>query len=172
MISQPPAWGLTLAYSLHLLATVAWLGSMVLVDILFVPSARLELTEADTHKLVARLQKTLGWVGWMCLGVLGATGMFQMSAHPSYQGFLAIENTWSVAIFSKHLVVLVMVAAQGYLTWGLAPLRRRLEWLRGNAADGDDPGLRQVERRERAVRWVNLGLALVVLILTALARSS
>ncbi len=171
-MESSPAWGLTLAYWLHMLATVAWLGGLATLGILVIPNARKLLNTNDYTLFLEKVQSRLQQVGWFSLAVLTGTGMFQMSAHPSYEGFLAIENAWSVAILAKHGVVVLMVAISAYNTWGLTPALRRLALMRAAGKDLEPDLLNRLQKQEDRLLILNGVLSVVVLLLTAVARAS
>jgi hypothetical protein len=95
-----------------------------------------------------------------------------MSAHPSYQGLLSVNNAWSASILAKHLVILAMLAVAGYQTWILQPEidRHALRIARGAAEPS--PQLDPLLRRQRRWARLNLVLSIAVLALTALARTA
>lgn len=167
-----PDFALALAYWLHILATVTWIGGLMALAVLVIPAARRTLQPIDYAALLGRVQSNLQRVGWLSLAVLVGTGLFQMSAHPAYEGFLAISNTWAVAILIKHLVIGLMVLAGGYLTWGVMPALQRIALQR--AAGGTVNAARDAElrKRESLVLTLNLVLSIVVLLLTAIARAA
>ncbi len=164
-----PEWGLIIAYWLHMLATVVWLGSLAALALLVLPSARRALDELAYASFLEMLQRRLDPIAWLCLAVLVATGMFQMSANPNYSGLFAIDNPWAVAILVKHLVIGGMVAASAYQTWGILPELRRIA-LR-QAKGMETPELARLHKREASLLAANLILAGIVLALTAVARS-
>ena len=167
-----PDFALALAYWLHILATVTWIGGLMALAVLVIPAARRTLQPIDYAALLGRMQSNLQRVGWLSLAVLVGTGLFQMSAHPAYKGFLAISNTWAVAILIKHLVIGLMVLAGGYLTWVVMPALQRIALQR--AAGGTVNAARDAElrKRESLVLTLNLVLSIVVLLLTAIARAA
>lgn len=167
-----PNWGLALAYWLHMLATVTWLGGLATLAILVIPNARKMLNADDYARFLEKMQSRLQQVGWFSLAVLTGTGMFQMSAHPSYEGFLAIENNWSVAILAKHAVVALMVVVSAYNTWGLTPALRRLALMRTAGKDLQADAIKRLQKQEDLLLILNGGLSVVVLLLTAVARAS
>jgi uncharacterized membrane protein len=166
----PPFWALSLVYWLHMLATVAWIGGLAAMVLLVLPAARRSLDTSAYAALLAAIQRRLDPLGWISLLLLVGTGLFQMSASPNYQGFLAISNRWAAAILVKHLVFFVMVGVSTYLTWGLLPRLGRvaLRQSRGLVA----PEAEQLQRRETSLMRLNLVLGAVVLALTAIARAS
>ena len=161
-------WVLALAYWLHLIATVLWIGGLTALGLLVMPAARRTLQPADFSRLLAEIQKRLDPLGWFCLAVLAGTGMFQLSANPNYQGFLQIESTWGIAILVKHILFFGMAALSAYLTWGLLPAMRRAALRQAK----DPAEAAHLEQRNLRLLRLNLILSLLILALTALARAS
>jgi uncharacterized membrane protein len=166
----PSAFALAAAYWLHMLATVSWIGGLVSLALIVIPAAQRTLDAGAYAQFLGRVQERLQQVGWMSLMVLGATGMFQMSANPNYGGFLAIENRWATAILAKHAAVLLMVVVSAYVTWGLFPQLKRTAILRAAKKPVDEDAEKQLLARERLMLRLNLVLAVIVLALTAWAR--
>lgn len=172
MTSAMPTWVLTLAYWLHMLATVVWIGGLAALAVLVMPAARKSLSPEAYQAFLGPLQQRLQWLGWLCLAVLIATGMFQMSASPNYEGLLAIRNDWAVAILAKHIAIGAMVLVSAYLTWGLGPELKRLALRQAHNVQGSAVEAERLHRKERTLFMLNLVLSIVVLALTAWARSS
>lgn len=169
-MSATPYWAISVAYWLHMLATVVWIGGMAALTILVLPAARAALPEERYPAFLQALQRRLDPLAWTSLIVLLATGMFQMSANPNYSGFLAIDNRWAVAILVKHLVFFGMTGVSAYLTWGLLPRLKRAALRRSRGLDA--PEASRLQRQEMLLVRVNLILAVFVLALTALARAA
>jgi uncharacterized membrane protein len=165
-----PLWALSLAYWLHMLATIVWIGGLATLALLVLPAARQRMPAGELASFLHQLQTRLDPLAWLSLAVLTATGLFQMSANPNYQGFLAFSNLWARAILVKHLAFLLMVGFSAYLTWGLLPALRRAAMLR--ARGQSLPGVEQLQRRELWLVRLNLILGVIILGLTALARAS
>ncbi len=153
-----------------MLATVVWIGSLAALSLLILPVARRTLDRAAFSAFLGGLQQRLDPLAWMSLVVLLGTGMFQMSANPNYSGFLAIRGQWAIAILTKHLLFLGMMALSAYVTWGLLPELRRnaLRQASGQAA----PGAEKLVQRELTLMRVNLILGVIILLLTAIARAA
>jgi uncharacterized membrane protein len=169
-MTPPSTWALSLAYWLHMLATVAWIGGLVTLSVLVLPAARQSLDDKAYASLLARLRRRLDPLSWACLIVLAATGMFQMSANPNYQGFLAFDNSWAIAILAKHLVFLAMIGVSAFLTWGVIPRLQRAALLASRGQEA--PEAQRWQRQEKQLLRLNLVLGVLVLALTALARVS
>lgn len=165
MIQSPV---LTAAYALHMAATAVWIGALFSLALLLPGSLR--HLDGDVARGVQRraLRRFLP-LAWLCLAVFAATGLTQMSANPRYEGLLAIDNSWSIAILVKHILVAAMAGLLAWQTWGLVPAMDR-------AALGLDPRgepLRlRLERRAQMATTLSLTLGLLVLVLTAVARTT
>ncbi len=164
-----PTWALTLAYGLHMVATVVWIGGLAALALFVLPAGRKSLDGAAYAGFLASLQRRFDPLAWFSLAVLAGTGMFQMSASPNYQGFLAIENRWAVAILTKHVLFLGMAGVSAYLSWGLLPALRRMAMLQARA---DPEQVHRLQQQERLLLQVNLILGFLVLALTAIARAA
>lgn len=165
-----PDLALSITYWLHMLATVVWIGSLAALVLLVLPTAQRALEPKAYANLLDAFQRRLDSIGWFCLVVLTGTGLFQMSASRNYQGFLAIDNRWAVAILLKHIVFLVMVGVSAYLTWGLLPSLRRTAFKLAQGKDA--PEAARLQRQNTFLLRLNLTLSVIVLALTALARVS
>lgn len=162
---------LTITYWLHMLATVVWIGGLAAISLIVLPAARKTLEPPAFSALLGQLQASIQRIGWFCLAVLALTGLFQMSANPNYQGFLTISNNWAVAILTKHLVIGLMILLSGYITWGLFPSLQRLALMRATGRAVDEARVARLQRREILLLRLNLLLSVIVLLLTAWARS-
>ena len=170
MNALTPAWALSLAYWLHMLATVTWIGGLAAISLFVLPAARRTLDAGAYASFLQTIQKRLDPIAWLSLVILIATGMLQMSANPNYQGFLAIDNRWAAAILAKHLVILIMIGVSAYLTWGLIPRLQRLALRQARGLAGSDDG--RLQKQEVLFLRLNLILGVVVLALTAVARAA
>ncbi len=166
---QTPTWALTIAYWIHMQATVLWIGGLAVLSIVVIPAAHKSLDDEKYAVLLDALQRKLDPLAWFSAALLLGSGMLQMSASPQYKGFLAINSPWAGAILIKHLVFGLMVAFSAALTWGILPSLRRaaMKRARGQSA----PEMENLRRREKLLLQINLILGVIVLALTAFARS-
>ena len=168
-----PDWALTLVYWLHMLATVIWIGGLTALALLVLPAARQSLDPNAYAELLGQMQRRLDPIGWACLATLIATGLFQMSANPNYEGLLAISNRWAVAILLKHLVFLIMIGLSAYSTWAVLPALRRAALRKAATQANSDARVdSQLQQREVNLMRLNLVLGMIVLALTAAARAA
>lgn len=170
-MNDTPSWALTIAFWLHMLATVSWVGGQAIISLVVLPLSRKTLAIEDHHKLLSAINKRMSSIGWIGLAVLVGTGMVQLSANDNYTGFLSIDSTWAVAILLKHLAFGGIILFSAYQTWGLAPAieRNTLLQMKGKATPEEQKTLR---KREEYIQFGNVVLSVVVLFLTAVARIS
>lgn len=169
-METPPAWALALVYWLHMLATVAWIGGIVSISILILPAARRSLKPVDQLAFIEALQKRLEPLAWFSLGLLIATGMFQLSANSHYNGFFDVSTQWSLAILVKHGLVALMVVVSAVQTWEVLPNIRRALLRRGKGATEGE--YQKLQLREERLLRMNFILSILILAATALARSA
>lgn len=147
-------------------ATVAWIGGLFFQSTLLYPALLQDLDPAITAGLIRRLNKRFSSIAWLSLGLLIATGLTQMAAHPNYRGFLQIGDRWSLALLAKHISIGLMLALAGYQTWFLQPRLERAALRRATDEQG------QLASSLRRLHLGNFALGLLVLGFTALARTA
>src|SRR5512143_4021911 len=164
-----PTWALAFLYWLHLLATVTWIGSLVSISVLILPASRRALKPVDELALLDGIQKRLEPIAWFSVSLLIATGLFQMSVNPHYNGFLSTSGQWALALLAKHILVATLIAVSAVHTWDVLPTMRRL-LMRRDKADPD--AILRLQRREHTLLRVSLALAGLILLATAIMRAS
>ncbi|MBE0672756.1 MAG: CopD family protein [Anaerolineales bacterium] len=168
-MTTPSTWVLAIIFWLHMLATVAWIGSLAAINILVLPASQRTLKLADQLSFIAALQKRLEPLAWFCMGLLLATGLFQLSTSPHYDGFLNISTQWSIAILVKHGLAVVMVVVSAIQTWEVLPAIHRTLLKKEKADEGE---LAKLQKKELLILRINLLLSALILAATAYARVS
>jgi uncharacterized membrane protein len=164
-----PSWAIAFTFWLHMAAVVTWIGSLVSISLLILPSAAHTLSPVDQLAFISTIQKRLEPIAWFSISLLIVTGLFQMSVNVHYNGFLSTSNQWSLAILAKHLLVLVLIVVSAIHTWEVLPAIRRL-LMKKEMASQDE--LMRLQRRERNLLRISLVLALLILLATAFARAA
>jgi uncharacterized membrane protein len=166
-------WLLALSFFLHLVATVVWVGGLLLLTLVVWPEARALLARQDQSGLLLdfldRLRKRFYPLANLSLIVLIVTGLYQMDQNPHYDGLLQLTNDWTRAILLKHVAVLGMLVIGVAMQWGVMPALERATLLVRSGRES--PDLDRLRRRERQLTALNCALGVVVLILTAIATS-
>ncbi|MBK8821749.1 MAG: CopD family protein [Anaerolineales bacterium] len=168
-MTTPPTWIMALIYWLHMLATVAWIGSLAAINLLVLPASQRTLKLVDQLSFIAALQKRLEPLAWFSMGLLLVTGLFQLSTSPHYDGFLSLSTQWSLSILIKHSLAAIMAVVSAIQTWEVLPAIHRTLMKKENADAGE---LAKLQRRELILLRVNLILSALILGATAFARTS
>ena len=149
---------LAIFYWVHLLATTVWVGGLVFTALIALPAWRkYSLSENQWLDLQKRL---LPYVNG-AMALLWITGFVQMTNHPNYNGFLIIDSRWAVAISLKHVAAIALSAITLSIQFALFPNIERDQLL----------GQASTEQTTRFL-WINLLLASIVLLFTAIASVS
>jgi len=164
-----PVWALALTFWLHFLATATWIGSLVSINVMVLPAASRALQIPDRLTLVEIIQRRLEPITWFSVSVLVATGLFQMSVNPHYNGFLSTSGQWSLAILTKHVLVATLIAVSAVHTWDVLPTMRRALLRKDKLESGE---LEALQRRETSLLRASLVLAALILLATGFARAS
>lgn len=159
----------TLALSLfvHLIATVVWIGGLLVTVLLVWPEMNRVLEQQPAlYRLLTRLRQRFFPVSHLSLVALIVTGLFQMTASPFYDGFMTFDNAWSQIMLAKHILIVLMVIVGLLLQYGVAPALERVSLLR-EKEKGDPQEQQQLRRREVILTWMNVALGVLVLALSA-----
>ncbi len=154
-----------------MLATVAWLGGLAAIAILVLPVAKRVLKSADQLAFIEGIQRRLEPLAWFSLAILIATGLFQLSVNPHYNGFLSTSGQWSLAILTKHTLVILMIVVSAIQTWEVLPAIRR-GLMRIEKGQADEAEIKRLQKRETLLLRLNIALSILILAATAFARAS
>jgi uncharacterized membrane protein len=164
-----PTWAITLTYWLHFLAVVTWIGSLVSISLLILPSARRTLKPVDQLVFIEAIHKRLEPIAWFSISLLVVTGLLQMSVNVHYNGFLSTSNQWSLAILTKQVLVVILIVVSAIHTWEVLPAIRRA-LMRKDKINQEE--LVTLQRREITLLRASLILAALILLATAIARAA
>lgn len=165
MVADPLV--LSLVYAVHMLATVIWIGGLIYQSAFLLPAIQ---SIQNPGLLLERLRTRFQPIAWFSLAALVGTGLIQMATHPQYSGFLALENTWAKAILFKHLAIAGMVLTAAYQSFVLYPKISRSLLIQKRQGAGLDDGMNLTT--DTLMVRVNVLLSIVVLLLTAVARTA
>jgi uncharacterized membrane protein len=166
----PPTWAIALTYWLHMLATVAWAGSLAAIALLILPTMKRTLDAETQLVFIEAMQRRLEPIAWFSISLLVLTGLFQMSTNPHYDGFLALSTQWSLAILAKHILGVIMIVVSAIQTWEVIPAIRRAILI--SKKNKEAANLDALRRREINLLRINFGLSILILLATAFARTA
>lgn len=160
---------LALSLFFHILATVVWIGGLLITVILVYPEIKRVLSEQPAlYRLLSRLRQRFAPISNLSLAVLIATGLFQMSLDPYYEGFLTFENDWSKIMLVKHGLILVMAGLGLWIQYGVTPELERVSLLL-EKEKGDIVKWRTLRAQEVRLSLVNALFGVGVLVCSAWA---
>jgi uncharacterized membrane protein len=160
---------LAISYFFHLVATVVWIGGLVIMVILVWPEMRRTLAgNLALYTMLTRIRQRFFPLTNLSLAVLIVTGLIQMTEDSNYDGVLQITNEWSRVILLKHIAIGGMFVCGMAMQFWVVPALERATMLieRGKGDPGEWDKLRC---REVRLTWVNVILGIMVLGFTAWA---
>ncbi len=96
---------------LHDLFTVVWVGGMITLALVVMPSARKVLGMGpETKKLMEAIQKRLRVFVYVSIVGLLLTGLLLSRRSPAFQGLFHFGNAYSVVLSVKHVLTVMMIA--------------------------------------------------------------
>lgn len=158
---------LSISYFVHLIATIIWLGGLVVFSLLVFPEVRHSLANNnENRRFLLNLQRRFRPLSNLSLVLLLGTGMVQMSADSNYEGFFAFKNTWSIAMLLKHIAFGSMILLMAFVQFSIVPKVQRAILI---ANKGESVELELVQKQEAKISLWLMGLGLIVLVCTAIA---
>ena len=150
---------LAIANFLHLMATIVWIGGMIIGRLVITPA--LAGLPDDTRSAVARAigQRSAAYT-YGAIVVFLITGLAMLSQNANFAGVFVFDSAWTRLILVKHVAVVALILSTAYVNTAVA---RHLQ-IDDDAAER----ARWAERRQD-VGDVNALLGLIILGLTALA---
>lgn len=160
VVSRPE---LALSLFFHLVATVVWIGGLMITALLVWPEMRRTLENSPVlYSLLTRLRKRFYPISNISLAVLIATGLFQMTANPNYDGLLTFDNEWSRVMLAKHIAIAMMALSGWVLQYGVVPSLERTTML-VERNKGDVAEWAKLRQREVRLTWLNVLFGLAIL---------
>ncbi len=144
---------------LHTLATVVFIGYYILLAVIFVPALESASVQAAGPALTSISKRSRSWL-YAALVVFAITGGYLTLVDSNYLGLGTFSNLWSIAMLTKHVLVVAMV---GLGFWYNAIQRV------GPMATSPNYPIAGLARFKSHVNWM-AGLGLFILLLTAFSQ--
>lgn len=149
---------------LHSLATVVLLGYYAVMALIVIPVLRSALKEGALGRVVPDIERRALPLVLGAVGVFLLTGLFLLLSDHRYLGLgHVVDNTWSIVILVKHVIVIALVAIGVWLD---------VVVVRDTAMPADEPARSAALRRLARGTTAIVVLGAVVLLLTAVAQAS
>ncbi|MFQ5682260.1 MAG: DUF4149 domain-containing protein [Candidatus Binatia bacterium] len=141
-----------------------WIGGMVFLVVVLVPAIREPAHQAVASSLVHWTGQRFRWVGWVCLGLLILTGVFNLA----YRGFGWLDlwngqlwqGSFGTSLEIKLLLVAVILLLSVVHDFNIGP--RASDLMQSNPAS---PKAARLRRQASWIGRLNLFLALAVVAL-------
>ncbi|HDL19097.1 MAG TPA: hypothetical protein ENH29_08585 [Bacteroidetes bacterium] len=161
----------SLSNFLHILATVVWIGGIVMILLVILPGAKVVLeSKSLVSKLMKDISKRFTFMANISIIVLIITGIIITKYNKNFTGFLDFDNYVNIVIFIKHLFVAAMVIIHFYRGLILNP---RIVGLSTQIIESSELSSKAARLQIFSLNLVktNLVLGLVVLLLTGISSS-
>jgi uncharacterized membrane protein len=151
---------IAISFWLHLLGILIWVGTALIRPLIAWPATLVLGPEERQQYKDAFLSALTPWT-MRAMSLIVLSGLFQIGALYGF-GFLLSLNTLTL----KLLVFVLMIVNSGR---GIA-LRDRMKAMR-DAREDETDAYEQVRRREERAGWIQVGLIVLILLLTGLLTS-
>ncbi len=146
---------------IHLLATVFWIGGMLVNLFVVIPSAQKTLEPAMVGKFVGTIMNRYRPLTIISMIVLLFSGIPMTILDPNYVP-LNFTGQWAIVILIKHIVVGILVALTLYAFFVMAPK------VEAKAVEGPSPELAGLQKRQLRITQIGAVLGIIVLLLTGI----
>jgi uncharacterized membrane protein len=141
-----------------------WIGGLVMLVLAAAPQGSESSAENSLFEILERRFRPWSQVS---LAVLLVTGLIQMGGDSHYHGFLIVDSPWAIGLLGKHIVIgLIVVLALALQSW-LYPALERARLLASRNSAVDQQAERKLRVLLRQLTFLNLGMGVLVLLLTA-----
>ena len=117
---------LTIGYWLHLISTVVWIGGIIFILFVAIPSSK-QVMGAEAGKMMGEISKRFTPLANYSILLLIVSGIILTGLSKQFSGIGALGDKWTLIISLKHIVVLVMIAIHFYRGLLLIPRIGRIE---------------------------------------------
>jgi putative copper resistance protein D len=152
------------AVVLHLLAAAAWIGGLLAFALVAMPVFRREAFRSVSLDLIEQMGLRLRAVGWLALGTLALTGVFQAAQRAGGAEKLFDAEFWGSAWGQLLVIKLAVFAAVAALAaWHDFAIGPRVV-----VAARERPASADARRLRRQAGWIgrlNVGLSVLLLVI-------
>lgn len=145
-------------YWTHLATTVIWIGGIVFILFVAIPSAK-QVLGTEAGKLMGEISKRFTPLANYSIILLLITGITLTGLNKHFSGVGDFGNNWTLILALKHVLVLGMVVVHFYRGLVLTPKITRTESAEGKTS---------LQRLSLNLVWVNLCLGAMVLLLSGI----
>lgn len=157
---------LTLSHFLHLLATTLWVGGILMILAVTLPSAQATLTPAAmTGKLMGEISMRFSWLANISIATLAGTGIAIYWVDDKFTTVMDLNNSWNIVILFKIICFSLMMVIHLYRN---LVLNRKII---NSSTIGNEQETAKLKGLSLNLVRTNCALGLVILLLAAIAIS-
>ena len=157
---------LSASYFLHFLATVVWIGGIIMILLVILPSAKTSLESAPMISgLMKEITKHFTLMANISIFILIVTGIVIAFYNKNFTNILDFSNRWNLVMFLKHIFVALMIIIHFYRGLILNPKIGKL------SLQVDDSQIAKLRKYSLDLVKANLVLGLVVLFVSGILSS-
>ncbi len=153
-------------------ATVVWIGGLFYFSVILAPILRNASFLQKDPAFLEAIRRRFNPLAWLSLVALIITGLMQMTGNPGYTGLFSFDSTWALAILIKHIAIIAMIILAVVQTWIVQPKLSRALLRQALHPDIQTNEQNHLVHRTMRLTRINLLLGILVLLLTAVARTS
>lgn len=154
---------LAISNSVHLLATVIWIGGIMTFGLVISPSAQETLLPPMIGKLFGSVMKRFRPLVYFSILAFLFSGIAMTYLNENYTGFFDLSTSWAVVSVIKHVAVGVFVVLAIYNFEVFSPKVNAI------AAKGPSPELQRMQTLQQRLAKIGLSIAVVILLLTGIS---
>lgn len=141
---------------LHLLATIIWIGAMIMLLLVVIPCAKHVLGSSPTFK------ELMNSIGKRTTSLVNVSIFFLIITGIVLAIYERSSVSWSWVLLIKHVIVSVMVAIHLCRNKIIAPKLKRMR-----LKDSTSQSFVKLQKLQMILIWINLTLGILVLLVTA-----
>lgn len=111
---------LAASHWIHLIATVIWIGGIIFILFIAMPSAK-QVLGSEAGKLMGEISKRFTPIANYSIIFLLVTGIILTVLNKQLSEIESVRNNWTLFLIVKHVLVLGMVAVHFYRGLVLSP---------------------------------------------------
>lgn len=146
---------------LHLMATVAWIGGMLINFLVYIPAIGRVLEPPVAGRLMGSVMKRFRLLVYVAMGILLLSGSLMGIMHSRAASAVPSGGSYVVLLFLKILIFTIMVLLAIYAFEILAPKVARI------AASGPSSKLSRYQKFQKVLAMAGFFLGIIVIAISA-----
>ena len=147
---------------LHLLATIAWFGTLFVNVAILRGTVQKTLTPPVAGPFIKLFMQKARIVVYVSLAILFITGIPLKIVSPYYVSIINFSNTWQIFMFAKHVLVAIL-ALLAIINFEIVTLK-----FQKAAAKGPSPELEKMKKLQQSAGMLSASLAFVIILISAI----